>query len=291
MRQPLVEHRLTLGGVTTRALELEGDGPPLVLLHGFADSADTWRRVLDLLARRGRRALAVDLPGYGAADRLPLDGPVLDVYRAFARAAVEHASAEAGGAPVILCGNSLGGAIALRAGEEGDLPLAAVVPVAPAGLDMPRWFGLIERDPFVRGLLAAPVPLPEVLVRTVVGEAYRALAFARPRAVAAEVVASFTSHHRTRDAVAAVLANGRRLLPELHGCLTLADVAVPVLLVWGDRDRMVTHEGARHVVEALPETTSVLLDGVGHCPQVEAPERFVDALEAFTAGLASTSRR
>ena len=52
-------------------------------------------------------------------------------------------------------------------------------------------------------------------VRTVVGEAYRALAFARPRGAAAEVIASFTQHHRTREAVAAVLANGRRLLPEL----------------------------------------------------------------------------
>jgi pimeloyl-ACP methyl ester carboxylesterase len=60
---------------------------------------------------------------------------------------------------------------------------------------------------------------------------------------------------------------------------------VPVLLIWGDRDRMVTHEGARHVLDALPDTTYILLDGVGHCPQVEAPERFVDALEAFTATL------
>ena len=55
MRQPLVEHRLELAGFDTRALELEGDGPPLVLLHGFADSADTWRLVLDRLAPDGRQ--------------------------------------------------------------------------------------------------------------------------------------------------------------------------------------------------------------------------------------------
>jgi pimeloyl-ACP methyl ester carboxylesterase len=282
MREPLVEHRLTLGGVGTRALELEGEGPPLLLLHGFADSADTWRRLLDLLGRRGRRALAVDLPGYGAADPLAPGELVLEQYRRFARAAVEHASAEAGGAPVVVAGNSLGGAVALRAGEEGDLPLAAVVPIAPAGLEMPRWFGIIERDPFVRGLLAAPVPLPEALVRTVVGEAYRALAFARPRAAAAEVVASFTHHHRSREAVAAVLANGRRLLPELTiDRFALAEIGVPVLLIWGDRDRMVNHAGSRVVLDALPQTTYVELDGVGHCPQVEAPERVLAALDAF----------
>jgi pimeloyl-ACP methyl ester carboxylesterase len=291
MREPLVEYDLTLGGVSTRALELEGDGPPLVFLHGFADSADTWRRTLDLLARQGRRALAVDLPGYGAADRLAADEPVLEQYRAFARAAVQHASAEAGDDGVILCGNSLGGAIALRAGEEDDLPLTAIVPVAPAGLDMPRWFRIIERDPFVRALLATPVPLPELVVRGVVGQAYRALAFAAPRRAAAEVVGSFTAQLRTRDAVSAVLANGRRLLPELHDCFALEEVGVPVLLVWGDRDRMVTHEGARHILDALPDTTYALLDGVGHCPQVEAPERFLAALEEFTATLTADAAR
>jgi pimeloyl-ACP methyl ester carboxylesterase len=291
MREPLVEYRLTLGDVETRALELEGDGPPLVLLHGFADSADTWRSTLDLLARQGRRALAVDLPGYGEADRLAADEPVLEQYRAFARAAVLHASAEAGGDGVILCGNSLGGAIALRAGEEDDLPLTAIVPVAPAGLDMPRWFRVIERDPFVRALLATPVPLPEIVVRGVVGQAYRALAFAAPRRAAAEVVGSFTAQLRTRDAVSDVLANGRRLLPELHDCFALENVRVPVLLVWGDRDRMVTHEGARHILDALPDTTYMLLDGVGHCPQVEAPERFLAALEEFTAALTADAAR
>jgi pimeloyl-ACP methyl ester carboxylesterase len=282
--EPLFEHRLTLAGYQTRALELEGSGPPLLLLHGFADSADTWRRALDLLGRRGRRAVAVDLPGYGHADPLEPAGSVLDQYRAFARATIAYAYDQGNhDNNVVLSGNSLGGAIALKTGEDPDLPLAAIAPVAPAGLDMPRWFGIIERDPFVRALLAAPVPLPEALVRTVVGEAYRALAFAKPRAAAAEVVSSFTNHTRTREAVANVLANGRRLLPELHReGFDLDAIAVPILLIWGDRDRMVAHSGARHVIDARPDTEYVLLDGVGHCPQVEAPERFVAALEDFT---------
>jgi len=75
--QPLFEHRLELAGFETRALELEGSGPPLVLLHGFADSADTWRTLLDRLGRADRRAVAVDLPGFGTADRLHADQPVL----------------------------------------------------------------------------------------------------------------------------------------------------------------------------------------------------------------------
>ncbi|WP_205696458.1 alpha/beta fold hydrolase [Conexibacter sp. SYSU D00693] len=278
--QPLVEHRLELGGFGTRALELEGDGPPVLLLHGFADSADTWRQVLDRLARRNRRALAVDLPGFAKADRLDRDAPVLDQLRTFAHAAVEHLAAEQGG-PVVVMGNSLGGCTALRVAEDPALPVLAVVPVAPAGFDMPRWFSIIERDPFVRTLLASPLPLPGPLMRVFVGEAYRQLAFARPRAVAAELVNAFTEHHLDRRAVRRYLDNGRRMLPELSGCFALERVTCPVMLVWGDRDRMVTHRGSRWVLEALPATRFELYEGVGHCPQVEVPDRLVEDLESF----------
>ncbi len=273
--QPLIEHRLELAGHETRALELEGAGPPLLLLHGFADSADTWRRVLDRLARSGRRALAVDLPGFAAAGRLR-SGAVLPQLDAFAAAAVAQL-----GEPPVVVGNSLGGCVALRLGERADVELAGIVPVAPAGLDMPRWFSVIERDPFVRSLLRSPVPLPEWVIRRAVGEAYRQLAFARPRAIAREAVDSFTGHHRDRRAIARYLDTGRRLLGELDFPFDLAAVRCPVLLVWGDRDRMVPHRGSRHIIEALPETTYELFEGCGHCPQVEEPDRFVRLLEEF----------
>jgi pimeloyl-ACP methyl ester carboxylesterase len=289
VREPLIEHRLELAGVETRALELEGQGAPILFLHGFADSADTWRSALDLLARRGRRALAVDLPGYGAAAPLAPGTPVLEQYRAFAAAAVAHLHVE-DGAPVVLCGNSLGGCVALRAAEDAELPLAAVVPVAPAGFDMPVWFRLIEAHPLVRGILSAPVPVPERVVRRMVGDAYRALAFARPRAVTAEVVASFTAHHRSRAAVNRMLDNGRRLLPELHDCFALDRIRVPVLLIWGEADRMVTHLGARQILDALPDVRYELLPGVGHCPQAEVPQAFVDVLEDFVANLSTVNR-
>jgi pimeloyl-ACP methyl ester carboxylesterase len=287
-REPLFEHRLELAGRSTRVLELEGTGSPIVLLHGFADSADTWRSVLDRIARAGRPALAIDLPGFGAAD--PLDpGPVLPQLDAAAVAAVEYVH-EQSGAPAVLAGNSLGGVVALRAAEREEVPLAGVVPVAPAGLDMPRWFGIIERDPIVRWLLAAPVPLPEQVLRTAVGEAYRQLAFANPRKAAREVVRAFTDHHRDRASVVRSLDNGRRVLPELERPFRFERIRCPVLLVWGDRDRMVTHRGARVVTEALPDTRYELLEGIGHCPQIEAAERVAELLLGFGRGVPSGAR-
>ena len=280
MRQPLVEHRLELAGFDTRALELEGDGPPLVLLHGFADSADTWRLVLDRLARQGRRAIALDLPGFATATRLE-PGLVLPQFDAFAAAAVRHAAEEAG-EPAVVAGNSLGGCMALRAAQDAQLPLRGAIPVAPAGFDHPVWFRIIESFPLVRAMLAAP--LPEPVVQLAVGEAYRQLAFARPREAPAAVVSSFASHHRRRADATRFLEVGRRLLPELQGCFELDRIEAPVLLVWGDRDRMVTHHGSRHLVEALGDREDFayeLFEGCGHCPQVEMPERLAATMVAF----------
>jgi pimeloyl-ACP methyl ester carboxylesterase len=282
--EPLFEHRLRIDGYETRALELEGAGPALVLLHGYADSADTWRPLLDVLARRGRRAIAVDLPGFGAASRLG-PGAVMPQWDAFAGGLVEHVSADTDGGPVIAAGNSLGGAISLRLAERADLPLAGVAPIAPAGLDHPRWFQLIERDPVVRTVLSLPVPIPRPVLAMAVGEAFRRLAFAQPRAADRRVLTTFAGHHPDRAAVARLLDTGRRLLPEISApeCFAFDRVQCPVLLVWGTKDRMVSHSGARRISEALPGTEVQLLEGVGHCPQLEAPERVAELLLGFAA--------
>jgi pimeloyl-ACP methyl ester carboxylesterase len=97
------------------------------------------------------------------------------------------------------------------------------------------------------------------------------------------VVRAFTDHHRSKEAVVRILDNGRRLLPELEHPFELERIGCPVLLVWGDRDRMVTHRGAHHITDAVKDTTYELLEGIGHCPQVEAPDRVARLLLEFTS--------
>ncbi len=252
----------------------------MLLLHGFMDSADTWRKTLASLARAGRAALAIDLPGFGAAGPLRAGEPILAQHDAVVAAAVEHLAEEHGG-EVVVVGNSLGGCVALRAAQRDDLPIAGVVPVAPAGFDHPAWFGMLEGDALVRTLLAGP--LPDRVVRVFVGQAYRQLVFARPRAVEAAVVNAFTGHHASQRDVRRALATGRRLLPELKAPFELGRIEVPVLLVWGDRDRMVTHKGSKHLLAALGDVQYELLAGCGHSPQLEQPERFAALLEEWVA--------
>ncbi len=286
MRQPLFEHRMKLAGFQTRVLELEGDGIPVVFFHGYADSADTWRLCLAELGRLGRRAIALDLPGFGRADRLRSHS-VLSQLDAFAAAAVEYLAAK--DEPVLAVGNSLGGCVALRLAERRSDRLSGVVAVAPAGLQMSRLIHLVERDPLLRSLLALPSPVPGGLIQGAVARLYRRLAFARPQAIDQAIVKAFTAHHRDRGTVAGYLATAHRLLPELHDPYRLEQISTRVLVVWGDRDRLVFHHGAQRILDEVPGARLELMPGIGHCPQVEAPDRFARILLDFSSELSQAA--
>ena len=165
---------------------------------------------------------------------------------------------------MVLAGNSLGGTAAMRAAErdEGDR-IAGLVPIAPAGLDMPTWFAAIQGAPLVKAMLSSPVPVPQATLQRAVGTTYRVLAFARPREADEAVVGAFTSHLRTREDLARMLATGGRLLPEIKAPFRLDRVRCPVLVVWGERDRMVFAKGAERDRRGAP----------GHQGRAAAPLR------------------
>ena len=130
-------------------------------------------------------------------------------------------------------------------------------------MELPGWFDLVERDPIVRRLLDIPIPIPVALVRSLVGGAYGEDAVLSPRAAQREVADAFSGDNDSREHAAALLGSGRGLLPELATApFDLAAVACPVMLVWGARDRMAPHSGARGVLDALPATRVELIAGL-----------------------------
>jgi pimeloyl-ACP methyl ester carboxylesterase len=294
MMEPLFEHRMEFAGFETRVLELEGRGDPIVLFHGWSDSADTWRCVLARLGRAERRAIAVDMPGFGTADPLA-DGPMLPQLDEFAAAALAYAGGGARregrrrAAKGIVVGNSLGGCVALRLAERAPKRVGRVVALAPAGLDMARWLALIEHDQLLRVLVHAPVPFPPRVVQTAIARVYRSLAFADPDAVEPGIARAFAKHHPDRAALARMLASGRRLLPELRDPFDFSAMRCQVQLVWGDRDRLVFHRGAKRLLAAVPEARLEVLERCGHSPQIEHPERVVELLLDEDAALAQAA--
>lgn len=273
--------RLSLGGVGTRRLAVAGDGPPILLLHGYADSSDTWGPLLGALGAAERGAAAIDLAGFGVAGPLDPTSPLLGQWDRMVNQAVRELSEAHGDVGVYIAGNSLGGCLALRAAERHELPVAGIVPIAPAGLEMARWFPIIERERLVRVLRHSPLPIPEPLVREVVGRLYAGLAFSTPGRAGPEAIDSFTAHISSVARAGEILDIGRLLLPELESPYRLERIRCPLLLVWGDRDRMVHTGGAERVLRTVPYADIEVIPDCGHCPQVELPERLARMLLEF----------
>jgi pimeloyl-ACP methyl ester carboxylesterase len=280
-QQTLLQSReVTIAGTPTRALEVAGTGPTVVFLHGFSDSADTWRPVLAHMARLGRRAVAVDLPGFGTAGRLPRYAGVLPPLDGFVDELV-HAYDE--GEECVIAGNSLGAVLALRAAER-DLPLVAAAAVSPAGLEMAAATWRIDRAlELLR--FACRGPLPPAVVQ-------RAAAFAYGRyggrGVDPTVAKMFGGHFvgglrdvRRLGALARVLAKELR-----SGPYQFDRVRIPLLLLWGNRDQFCLVSGAQLIIDAVPGTRLVVLDNCGHLAHLEVP----DVIAAEIASLRASAK-
>ena len=272
----LGRERVTIDGIPTRAVWSRGEGTPALLLHGWMDNADTWLALLERLAGERRTAIAYDLPGFGTAPPLD-DGPVLEQLTDFAAAAVRRV-ADAAERDVIVAGNSLGGWVALRLAERGDLPLAGVVPIAPAGIRMANLFFTIDRIPAVSRLISMPAPVPPAVVRSVVSRMYRALAFADPAGAQQAVVDRFTHFHGDRATIRRRIEYAKRLRADLARPFDPQAITVPVRALWGELDRLCPVVGAEELREALPDAVVEVLPGVGHTPQIEATEAVVAAI-------------
>ena len=277
MTRPLRELPAIVAGVATRVLEVDGDGPPILLLHGFTDSADTWGPLMRALVTHGRRVVAIDLPGCGRAE--PLGRPALPCHDAFAAAFVRgYAEAE----KPMLVGNSLGGLLALRAAADVNVPVGAVVAIGPAGLGYGwrlRYFAALLRvlDPVLS--LFDWVPLPPRLVRRAAA-AFHARRLAAGRATK-EVSLLYADHirgvrdlARLRGDLLAMSAESER------DPIPMDRIHAPVLLIWGDKDQLADPTSARTFLDAVPTARLEIFDRCGHCPQLEEPQRVAELILA-----------
>ena len=156
------------------------------------------------------------------------------------------------------------------------------MPVAPAGLDLARWISIIEGAWAIQAILRSPVPVPGPVIRELVGRTYRQLASAHPGSLDSEAVADFTRSFASKRDVVRLLATGRRLRPEIQSPFELGWINCPVLVIWGEKDRMVSAKGAERILAEVEGCRAEIIPDCGHCPQVETPETVASLLAEFT---------
>lgn len=264
----IAETRAVFGAVGTRMLSLAGGGIPIVLLHGYADSADTWRPVLTRLALAGRRAVAVDLPGFGQADHRP-PGPLMPQFDAFADAVL----AETG--PAVLVGNSLGAATAVRAAGRHDQLVKALV-VLDDPLNAHHWLARLARRralPAVFWTRVSRIPLSPTALRWATGRAVPKMLYGPGATVDPEVVAYWTQLVSRTSDLASLGRDAFRYAHEALGAHRGLQVRCPTVIVHGARDRIIPVHASQALHQQIPGSELVILPRSGHCPQLDNPDK------------------
>ncbi|GAB3492748.1 alpha/beta hydrolase [Amycolatopsis cihanbeyliensis] len=264
----------------------EPPAPRLVLLHGYCDSADTWRAVLADRPAAGRPAVAVDLPGFGEADALR-PGPILPQLDAFTSAVLNEQAAVGGGGgrtTVVLAGNSLGGTLGLRAAQNHRLPLAGVASIAAPGLVDSWLVRAVAKYPLPLRLYSAlPVPVPGFLVRAVAQQVVPKLLYADPAAAREEEVRRFTELFPDYRATTTRLEQARQLVGELAEAYRLDRISTPLLVVACGKDKLVSPDSGRRLHALVPHSRLLVRADWGHCPQLDDPTAIAELLGFFAA--------
>ena len=264
------------------------DAPPLLLVHGLGGSHLNWVQIAPALAER-RRVVAIDLAGFGLTPGTPRSASVqanVDLVARFIDAEI--------GRPAVLVGNSMGGMISLLLAAKSPERVAGLALIDPS-LPIPRQ----RPDTQVAvtfGLYAVPWVGERVMTRfegrhtdreRVMGMV--ALCFAdatRADAAVVEAGVELAAYRRSlHDTEGQFLGAARSLLgvlrrPRRYDEL-IAAVTAPVLLVHGERDRLVPVSAARRAAVLNPSWHTAFLAGVGHTPQLEVPDLVLEHLETW----------
>jgi pimeloyl-ACP methyl ester carboxylesterase len=257
--------QIDVGGLRI-AYERAGDGPPLLLLHGFVgDGRATWRHQIDGLSD-AFTVIAWDAPGAGRSSDPP------EYFRMPDYADCLAGFVDALGFPhAHVAGLSFGGALALELYRRHPaVPRTLVLAGAYAG-----WPGSLPREAaeqrLQQSLQFSDLPAAQ-FVAAMVASMFSESA---PPERVAEFVASVSRFHPAGFRAMA------RSTAEADLRDVLARIDVPTLLLYGDKDvRAPLYVGeALHL--AIPASRLVVLPGVGHVSSVEAAERFTSEVRAF----------
>jgi pimeloyl-ACP methyl ester carboxylesterase len=267
------DRMVEVGGISTRYW-VEGSGSPVLLIHGLSNSIEHWLLNIDALAEE-HTVYALDLIGHGRTDK-----PLTRSYGLpdLARFVIGFMDA-VGIQRADLIGHSLGGGVALVIAETSPERVRRLVLVDSLGLAQD--VGVVLRLVSVPGLgealaqlvLAGDFPkqlkrqraawpdadvVPEEMIRL----RYEATRWESIRRTYFKALRASCTFRGVPQAV---------LEPILRG---LPSLRLPVLVVSGEQDDLLSPRHARIVQDAVPDSRVEIVEGAGHDPMVVNPERF-----------------
>jgi pimeloyl-ACP methyl ester carboxylesterase len=269
---------IELGGESADGEPLAGQ--PVVLVHGLAGSWQNWLEQLPVLADR-HRVLAFDLPGFGhspmPAEKITISGYARLLDRLLGVLGIDAAA---------VVGNSMGGFIGAELAITFPQRVERLVLVSAAGVSTKgnagtqRAMSALRRLETVLGGTSAWVASKSDAAagRARLREAVLNLVVAHPDRLPAPLAAE-----QIRGVGTPGFMQGLAAVLDYDVRARLSEIACPTLIVWGERDRLITVRDADVFAQLIPDSRKVVLADTGHVAMLERPAVFNELLEEFLA--------
>ena len=265
-----------------------GEGPTVLLIHGFGTNTFTWRHITPGLAM-DHRVIAVDLKGFGQSDK-PFD----ERYSVYDQAELlVQLIEEKDLRDLTLVGHSYGGGIALLLALEADgrlegrISRLVLLDSIAYPQNIPVFFKMLD-VPVVSQMGIRMVP-PSVQTRVALQ-----IAYFDDNKITSEEVEAYAAPLKTAAGKHAIIHTARQIVPEDIAELSerYKTMTLPTLILWCDHDRIVPLEVGIKLRRTLPNSTLKLVEECGHMPQEEQPESTLDLIQSFLGGpsLSKTER-
>ncbi len=257
---------LSPGGIIHLRDEGPREGFPVLLLHGSNASLHTWEPWRAALVAKGYRVVSFDFPGHGLSSPVATREYSTESYAAVVLAVVQQLKLQR----FVIGGNSMGGGVAWLYAHEHPEQVAGLVLVDAAGqpvrgkaAELPLGFR-IARMPLVRNI--GEIVTPRSMIEKSLQQTVTVQAAASPAIVDRywELLRYPGNRAATIDRFSGYATQKRPDLGPLN---------VPAVIIWGRDDKLIPVSSAAWFSSQLPHGRVTVLDGVGHIPMEEAPER------------------
>ena len=239
--------------------EIAGSGPAILILHGWGGSSSSWAKIKTIISEKGYKVICPDFPGFGKS-QVPKTAWGVSEYVEWTRSFIKSLGLN----KVFIIGHSFGGRVAISLTSNYPENVESLILCSAAG---------IKHNPNLK--------TKTIFKLAKIGNAIFSLKFLTGiKNKARDFFYIFLRHQDYAKANPTMRGIMKEVLAEDLSPLLLK-INVKTLIVWGDKDEIVSSKDAFIFKEKIEISKLEFLSGVGHSPHLEEPEKLADIILKF----------